>query len=78
MRKQPNPIFFYKSFLELDGANLVTLLAFDSQVMATLLSSDNAQYFNEKFPIIYKNKLKKKNGSGFFYTNSIDVALKNN
>ena len=56
----------------------MTLLAFDSQVMATLLSSDNAEYFNEKFPIIYKNKLKKKNGSGFFYTNSIDVALKNN
>ena len=78
VRKQPNPTFFYKSFLELDGANLVTLLAFDSQVMASLLSSDNSKYFNEEFPIIYKNKFKKKNGSGFYYTNSIDVALKNN
>lgn len=78
VRKQPNPKFFYKSFLELDGANLVTLLAFDSAVMEILLSSDNAQYFNEQYPIIYKNKLKKKNGNGFFYTNSIDVALKHN
>lgn len=78
MRKQPNPTFFYKSFLELDGANLVTILAFDSHVMASLLSSENSEYFNEEFPIIYKNKFKKKNGSGFYYTNSIDVALKNN
>ena len=78
VRRQPNPLFFYKSFLELDGANMVTLLAFDSQVMATLLSSENSKYFNEQYPIIYKNKLKKKNGKGFFYTNSIDVAIKNN
>ena len=46
--------------------------------MACLLSSDNAQYFDENYPIIYKNKLKKKNGKGYFYTNSIDLALKNN
>jgi len=46
--------------------------------MADLLSSDNAQYFSEEYPIIYKNKFKKKNGKGFYYTNSIDVALKNN
>ena len=57
---------------------MVTLLSFDSLVMADLLSSDNAQYFSEEYPIIYKNKFKKKNGKGFYYTNSIDVALKNN
>lgn len=42
------------------------------------MSSRNAKYFNEQYPIIYKNKLKKKSGTGYFYTNCIDVALKNN
>jgi len=44
---QPNPRFFYKSFLELDGANMVTILAFDSGSMEHLLSEQNEQYFNK-------------------------------
>ena len=66
------------SFLELDGANMATLLAFDSASMASLLSSENSEYFDEQYPVIYKNKFKKKNGKGFYYTNAIDMALKNN
>ena len=46
--------------------------------MDSLLSKKNEQYYDEKYPIIYKNKLKKKNGKGNFYTNAIDIALKNN
>jgi hypothetical protein len=57
---------------------MATLLAFDSSSMDCLLSSKNSEYFDEQYPIIYKNKLKKRNGKGFYYTNAIDVALKNN
>jgi len=41
VKSQPNPRFFYKSFLELDGANMVSILAFDSGSMEHLLSDDN-------------------------------------
>lgn len=57
---------------------MVTLLAFDSKCMKSLLSSDNAAYFDEKYPIIYKIKMNKKKGKDFFYTTAIDYALKNN
>ena len=62
VKKQPDPRLFYKSFLELDGANMVTLLAFDSKCMQCLLNSGNAEYFDEKYPIIYKVKMNKKKG----------------
>ena len=58
---QPNTSFFYKSFLELDGANMTTILAFDSQCMQSLLNSDNSRYFNPKYPVVYKTKIPKKN-----------------
>jgi hypothetical protein len=54
VRKQPNPSFFYKTFLELDGANMTSILAFDSGSMDALLSKENEVYFNETYPIIYK------------------------
>lgn len=54
---QPNPKFFYKTFLELDASNFASILAFDSKAMISLLSSDNEQYFDSEYPIIYKNKI---------------------
>ena len=79
MRDQPNPKFFYKSFLELDGSNMVTILAFDSGSMEFLLSEENQEFFDEKFPVIYKTKIpKKKNPSRYFFNTAIDNALKNN
>lgn len=57
---------------------MVTLLAFDSKCMKSLLNTDNANYFDEKYPIIYKVKMNKKKGKKFFYTTAIDYALKNN
>lgn len=38
VQKQPNPSFFYKTFLELDGANMTSILAFDSGSMSVLLN----------------------------------------
>ena len=57
IKMQPNPSFFYKTFLELDVGNMVSILAFDSASMASLLSSDNERYFSEQFPIIYRVKV---------------------
>jgi hypothetical protein len=54
---QPNPSFFYKTFLELDGSNMVTMLAFDSGSMESLLSDKNNHLFNAEFPILYKSKV---------------------
>lgn len=76
---QPEPKIFYKSFLELDGTNLLSMLAFDSKSIDFLLNKDKSQYFNEKFPIIYKNKMAKKNNSTkFCYRSAIDQAMKSN
>ena len=71
-------MFFFKSFLEFDGANIVSILAFDSKSVANLLSEDNEEYFSEEYPVIYKNKILKKNGKDYFITSAIDTALKNN
>lgn len=78
MRKQPTPKLFYKAFLELDLATLVSILAFDSHSVQALLAEDNEQYFDSKFPIIYKNKIPKKQGKDFYYRTAIDNALRNN
>jgi hypothetical protein len=79
VKSQPNPRFFYKSFLELDGANMVSILAFDSGSMEHLLSDDNSEFFNPLYPVIYRTKVPKKNNNkSFFYYTAIDNALKNN
>jgi len=48
--------------------------------MKYLLNDEFSDHFDEKFPIIYKNKILKSNGDGsrFFYRNAIDNALRNN
>lgn len=77
--KQPRPQFFYKSFLELDGANLVYILSFDSVCIKSLLDDKNEDYFpTSDYPLIYMNKFTKKSGDGFFLHNSIDLALDSN
>lgn len=58
---------------------MASILAFDSRSMTCLLCPDNSAYFSEEFPIIYKNKALKKDGSGnFYYTNALVYALNNN
>jgi hypothetical protein len=78
IKMQPDPRFFYKTFLELGGANFCSILSFDSMSMDSLLAEENEQYFSEEYPIIYKNKMIKKDGKGYYYTNAIENALKNN
>jgi hypothetical protein len=74
---QPNPLVFYKAFLEFDGSNMTSILSFDSRSMAALLSDSNAEHFDSEFPIFYRNKIAKKGGK-FFYRSAIDSALRNN
>lgn len=45
VQKQGNPTIFFKSFLELDRRNMLSLLAFDSNSIKTLLSDSNSDYF---------------------------------
>ena len=46
--------------------------------MKSLLNDKNDVYFQEKYPIFFKNKLQKKDGINCYYTNAIDNALKHN
>jgi hypothetical protein len=55
VRAQPNPKIFFKVFLELGFQSMVAYLAFDSRSIKALLSEDNKQYFDDKFPVFYKN-----------------------
>lgn len=76
---QPNPHFFFKTFLELGVSNMTTILAFDSRAIEVLLNPDNEIYFDDKSPIIYKMKMTKKNRvNKYYYNSAIDIALKNN
>jgi hypothetical protein len=64
--------------LEFDLANFCSILAFNSRAMGILLSVDNSKYFTEEFPVIYKNKMEKRDGSGYYFSNAIETSLKNN
>ena len=64
--------------MEIDVATMASILAFDSGSMAALLGDHNESYFDEKYPIIYKNKIPKKSGKDFFYRTALDNALRNN
>lgn len=79
VQSQPKPAVFFKSFLELDGSNMASILAFDSRSLKHLLDDKNSQFFSEEFPMFYKNKIIKTNKPGkYFYRSAIDMALRNN
>ena len=74
---QPNPSIFYKSLLELDGSNMVSIMSFDSNSMEFLLDGKFKEFFSEKYPLFYNNKILKGNGK-YYYRNAIENALKCN
>ena len=76
---QPSPTIFFKSLFEFNGSNLVSILAFDSHSIKSLLEDKNSSHFQSEFPIFYKNQLRKRNNqSSFYYRSAIGIALKNN
>ena len=71
---------FYKSLLELDGANMVSILSFDSRSMTALLSDEFEEHFSSDYPIFYRNKFNKGTTlrPKYYYRNAIDNGLKSN
>ena len=74
---QPNPLIFYKSLLELDASNMVSILSFDSRSMEFLLDDGFSEMFPAKYPFFYKNKIRK-GEDRYFYRNAVENAIKNN
>ena len=82
---QDNPIIFYQSYLELERRNMLSILAFDSYAIKSLLSDKYSEYFEPEYPLFYKNRYPTRKwdpnrGSVkiYRYNNAIDVALSNN
>ena len=50
----PDPGVFFKSLLEYDIANLVTILGFDSACIKTLLCSSRIEKIDHSYPIFHK------------------------
>ena len=42
---QPSPMIFFKSLMEFSGANLISMLSFDSKSIKELLDDKNEKYF---------------------------------
>lgn len=80
MNDQPTPIIFYKSYLEFDGSNIVSILSFDSRSIEYLLDENFKEFFQLDYPIFYKNKIQKGaiSEQKYFYRNAIENAFKNN
>lgn len=71
---QGNANVFYSTYLELDRRNLVSILAFDSRAIKTLLDEKHAKNFTFDHPIFFPNKHPITLGTH----NAMDVALDNN
>jgi hypothetical protein len=78
VQDQPNPLVFYKTFLELDGANMASILSFDSRSMAHLLHEQFESCFSEKYPIFYRNKIGKGDPrlGKFYYRSALGNAIR--
>ena len=75
---QPKPVIFYKSYLEFDAANLVSVFAFDSISTGHLLNDKFKAFFNQKYPLFYKNKYSRGSSGESFYRNAVENALRMN
>ena len=82
---QENPIIFYQSYLELERRNMLSILAFDSYAIKSLLSDKYQEYFEPEYPLFYKNRYtsvkwdeSRGNVKIYRYNNAIDVAIDNN
>ena len=65
---------FYHTYLELERRNLVSILAFDSRCIRTLLADRHSENFQFEYPIFFQNKNPITNSN----QTAMDVALDNN
>lgn len=75
IREQPKTGVFFKSFLELDLSNMITLLSFDNKSIKALLSPEQLDKFDKKYPIFYKQKPDKEQKEEVRIETAIDIAL---
>lgn len=78
---QPNKSLFYKSFMELDHANLLQILSFDSLLVKQLLENFDESIHDVNYPLFYKmqtNLSKNNKESQRIITNPIEIALEAN
>ena len=78
VKEQPNPRVFYKTYLELNKSNMLNILSYDSKSIQCLLNEDFADFYDEKFPIFFTNKLTSPKSGKVYYRNAMDIGLKNN
>ena len=58
---------------------MVSILAFDSRSMEYILDEKNENFFDQQYPLFYKNKIPKTNNKDkYFYRSAIDNALRTN
>ena len=77
IKLQPSPKMFFKSFLELDLANMLQILSFESRVVKQLLDHLNEEDIDPMYPMFYKMQQKTLDGKWDLLT-PIDIALENN
>ena len=85
IKSQGNYSLFFRSYLELDGQNMVSILAFDNKTVQQLLQPKNEAFFRADYPLFYSNKQLaevcapgKRPRKGYVITNAIDTALESN
>ena len=75
---QNDPKVLYRAFLDLDGANLLSILSFDSHSLKILMDDKFETHFTKDFPLIYKNKITKNNNKKYYFRSALDNSLKYN
>ena len=75
IKLQPDPILFFKSYMELDQSNMIQILSFDSLIIKTLMEFEFTDY-NKKNPVFYK--MRHKIDGETILLSALDVALENN
>ena len=53
---QADPTVFFRSFLEFEKNNLVSILSYDSRSVTKLLSEKNKDYFPTDYPLFYMTR----------------------
>jgi hypothetical protein len=64
--------------MDLNGANMFSILSFDSHSLKYLMNPKFDQYFSKEQPLIYKNKISKNNTNHFYFRSALDNSLRYN
>jgi hypothetical protein len=78
IKTQPTPEIFFKSMMEFEGSNIISVLSFESTALKYLLGKEFKKYFGPVYPLFYKNKYRRIGSEGTFYRNAIDGAIRLN